>query len=60
MLTCTRAARLAEHRLLATTIEGKSSPPAMVANKGSRHGKHADLDRRRAYMRDYMRRRRAT
>lgn len=32
-----------------------SSEPALVAN---RHGKYRDLDARRAYMREYMRRRR--
>ncbi len=38
-----------------------NAPEVLVANRGvvSRHGKYADLEKRRAYMRAYMARRRA-
>ena len=38
-----------------------ANKPEMVANVvANRHGKYADLDKRRAYMRAYMAKRRAT
>ena len=40
-----------------TMVANTSSLAAVVAN--SRHGKHADMARRRTYMREYMRKRRA-
>ena len=35
-----------------------SGESVLVANKGSRHGVYRDVEARRAYMREYMRRRR--
>ena len=32
-----------------------NSAPKMVANRSTKHGQYADKDRRRQYMRDYMR-----
>ena len=54
LIRCEQALRLA-------AVEPKRTPKAKVANKkvANRHGKYADPAKRREYMRDLMRSRRA-
>lgn len=37
-----------------------NKPKSVVANKSSRHGKRSDTEKRKTYMREYMRRKRST
>ena len=44
---------------VANTAAAVANIPLPVVANSTRHGKYRDIDRRRVYMREYMRRRRA-
>jgi hypothetical protein len=44
--------------LVANKPEVVANSAPLVANKQSRHGQYADAEKRKTYMRDYMRKRR--
>lgn len=45
--------------LVANDVGMVANAPSLVANKATRHGKYRNTERRKAYMRDLMRRKRA-